>query len=310
MSPDESGTRSEDETNNAPTSEQSSTASSTDVSTDPDVTTSTSTSDTEATTVQETTDGKSEPIKIDSSKPPAEGKTTAMPAASATTTATKKPIKVKKKRSFLSKVTEVPILILLAFGIAILIKTFLVQAFFIPSGSMIPTLHVGDRVLVEKVGYVFGGPDRNDVVVFEKNVFGVSKDLPWTTDARNFFRELLGLPTGDTEDYIKRVVAIGGDKISYQGRPRVLLVNGEKAKQDFVKGGVDNSSPTLTKSDCKRLEMDVSGEGCRVPAGKVFVMGDNRSNSEDSRILGPIDEDKIVGKAFLIIWPPGDFGTL
>ncbi|MEA2498185.1 MAG: signal peptidase, partial [Actinomycetota bacterium] len=214
------------------------------------------------------------------------------------------------KRSVLAKVTEIPILILLAFGIAILIKTFLVQAFYIPSGSMLPTLHVGDRVLVEKVGYVFGGPERNHVVVFEKSVFGGTKDLPWTTDARNFFRELLGLPTGDTEDYIKRVVAIGGDEISYQGNPRVLTINGQKIEQPFVKGGVDKSSPTLTSSDCKRLDMDKAGEGCRVPAGKVFVMGDNRSNSEDSRVLGPIDEDKIVGHAFLIIWPAGDFGTL
>lgn len=307
MSPEEAGTRREEETN-ATANSSSSAPEATETSTG-------STSDTADTTVQPAagTTTRAEPIKIDSSKPPpaSDGKTGTLPAPGSPTTATsKKPIKVKKKRSFLSKVTEIPILILLAFGIAILIKTFLVQAFFIPSGSMFPTLHVGDRVLVEKVGYVFGGPDRNDVVVFEKNVFGVSKDLPWTQDARNLFRELLGLPTGDTEDYIKRVVAIGGDRISYQGRPRVLTVNGEKAKQDFVNGGVDNSSPTLTKSDCKRLEMDVSGDGCRVPAGKVFVMGDNRDNSEDSRILGPIDEDKIVGKAFLIIWPAGHFGTL
>jgi signal peptidase I len=251
------------------------------------------------------------PIKIDSSTPPAaDGKTTTLPASKSGTPAAKKPIKVKKKRSILGRLTEIPILILLAFGIAILIKTFLVQAFYIPSGSMIPTLHVGDRVLVEKVTNVFGSTNRGDVVVFEKNVFGVSKDLPWTQDARNFFRELLGLPTGDTEDYIKRVVAIGGDRITYAGKPRVLTVNGQKSPQPFVKGGVDNSSPTLTSSDCKRLEMDVAGSGCRVPAGKVFVMGDNRSNSEDSRILGPIDEDKIVGKAFLLIWPASHFGTI
>ncbi|MEA2460153.1 MAG: signal peptidase [Actinomycetota bacterium] len=238
--------------------------------------------------------------------------TTALPATGTSSIKfTPKPVEKKKSsRSLLAKVTEIPILILLAFGIAILIKTFLVQAFYIPSGSMIPTLHVGDRVLVEKVSFVFGGPDRNDIVVFEKNVFGISEDLPWTSDARNFFRELLGLPTGQTEDYIKRVVAVGGDRISYNGTPRVLTVNDEKVAQPFVKGGTDRSSPTLTSSDCKRLNMDKAGPGCRVPAGMVFVMGDNRSNSEDSRILGPIDEDKIVGRAFLIIWPAGDFGTL
>ena len=240
----------------------------------------------------------------------AETKTTTLPAQGGAATPPKKVETKKKQRSVLAKVTEIPILILLAFGIAILIKTFLVQAFYIPSGSMVPTLHVGDRVLVEKVGYVFGGPARNHVVVFEKSVFGGAKDLPWTDDARNFFRELLGLPTGDTEDYIKRVVAIGGDEISYEGKPRVLTINGEPVDQPFLKGGADGSSSTLTSSDCKRLEMDKVGDGCRVPAGMVFVMGDNRSNSEDSRVLGPIDEDKIVGRAFLIIWPARDFGTL
>lgn len=222
------------------------------------------------------------------------------------------PHKPKKKRSTTAKIAEVPVLIVLAFFIAVLIKSFLVQAFFIPSGSMIPTLHVGDRVLVEKLSYRFGEPGRGDVVVFEKAVFGgTNQDLPWYQDARNFVRELLGLPTGREEDYIKRVVAIGGDVIRYSGSPRKLFVNGERVEEPFVKGGVDNGSPTLTSDDCKRLDMEPAGDnGCRVPAGTVFVMGDNRGNSEDSRVIGPIDEDKIVGKAFVIIWPPGDWSTL
>ncbi|HEX2059011.1 MAG TPA: signal peptidase I [Actinomycetota bacterium] len=216
----------------------------------------------------------------------------------------------KKKRSWVRHLAELPILILIAFVIAIVIKTFLVQAFFIPSGSMIPTLHVGDRVLVEKISYRFGGPSRGDVVVFEKDVFGETPDLPWYDDARNFVRELLGLPTGIEEDYIKRVVAVGGDTIRYYGQPRSLYVNGTEVAQDYVNRGQDAASPTITAQDCKRLQMQTDGGGCVVPAGKVFVMGDNRGNSEDSRILGPIDEDKIVGHAFLIIWPPNDFGTL
>jgi signal peptidase I len=216
----------------------------------------------------------------------------------------------KKKRSWLRHLAELPVLILIAFVIAIVIKTFLVQAFFIPSGSMIPTLNVGDRVLVEKLSYRFGGPDRGDVVVFEKDVFGETPDLPWYDDARNFVRELLGLPTGIEEDYIKRVVAVGGDTIRYYGQPRSLYVNGTEVPQDYVNRGKDASSPTITAPDCKRLQMQAEGGGCVVPAGKVFVMGDNRGNSEDSRILGPIDEDKIVGHAFLIIWPPKDFGTI
>jgi len=217
-----------------------------------------------------------------------------------------------RRRGLMKKLAEIPMLILLAFGIAIIIKTFLVQAFYIPSGSMIPTLHNGDRVLVEKVGYRFGGPSRGDVVVFEKSVFGSGSatDLPWHQDATNFFRELLGLPTGTEEDYIKRVVAVGGDTISYSGNPRKLTVNGQNVPQPYINRGKDTSSPTLTSSDCKRLRMQKAAGGCRVPAGTVFVMGDNRGNSEDSRILGPVAEDKIVGRAFVIIWPPDDFGRL
>ena len=222
------------------------------------------------------------------------------------------PVKVKRSRTkaFLKHLTELPMLVLIAFGIAILIKTFLVQAFFIPSGSMIPTLREGDRVLVEKVSYALHDPRRGDVVVFEKSVFGKTPDLPWYDDARNFLRELLGLPTGGAEDYIKRVVAVAGDTIRYSGTPRNLVINGEEVDQGFVKGGKDRFSSSITKDDCERLEMEPAGNACRVPAGRIFVMGDNRANSEDSRILGPVDKDKVVGKAFVVIWPPEDFGTL
>jgi signal peptidase I len=224
----------------------------------------------------------------------------------------KKSKKPKKHRSTLAKVTELPILILLAFFIAVLIKTFLVQAFYIPSGSMFPTLKVGDRVLVQKVQYALGDPGRGDVVVFERDVFGPKDEERLSTldKARNFFRDLLGLPTGQFEDYIKRVVAVGGDVISYEGSPRKLTINGEVVDEPYINRGIDRASPTLTGSDCKRLDMDQVDDSCRVPAGAVFVMGDNRGNSEDSRIIGPVDENKIVGRAFLIIWPPSDFSTI
>ena len=206
--------------------------------------------------------------------------------------------------------TELPVLVLAAFAIAVIIKTFLVQAFFIPSESMLPTLHPGDRVLVEKLSYRLHDPQRGDVVVFEKTVFGQAADVPWYQDAKNFLRELLGLPVGDEEDYIKRIVGVGGDTIRYSGSPRHLIVNGDAVPQPFIRGGRDRYSSSLTSKDCERLKMQSSGGGCLVPAGRVFVMGDNRGDSEDSRILGPIDEDRIVGHAFVIIWPPGDAGGL
>jgi signal peptidase I len=175
---------------------------------------------------------------------------------------------------------------------------------------MLPTLHPGDRVLVEKLSYWLDPPGQGDVVVFEKEVFGEAPDVAWYLDLRNFLRELLGLPTGREEDYIKRIVATSGDSILYTGNPRRLVVNGDEVDQSYVRGGRDRFSSTITRDDCQRIGMRPSDEGCLVPAGKVFVMGDNRGDSEDSRLLGPIAVDKIVGKAFVIIWPPGDAGTL
>ena len=201
-------------------------------------------------------------------------------------------------------------LLVIAFFIALLIKTFLIQAFFVDGASMNPGLVHGDRVLVEKVSYLLGDPQAGDVVVFEKSVFGRPADAPWQRDAVNLVAELLGFPTGGETDYIKRVVATPGDSITYSGSPRRLVVNGERQEQSFVEGGSDSTSGTVTEADCERLEMEVTPHGCEVPAGKVFVLGDNRGNSEDSRALGPVDQDKIIGRAFIVIWPPGDLGSV
>jgi signal peptidase I len=216
----------------------------------------------------------------------------------------------RQRRGWSAQLAELPVLVLLAFGIAVLIKTFLVQAFFIPSGSMLPTLRVGDRVLVEKVSYRLRDPRPGDVVVFAKSVFGSDPDLPWYDDARNFMRELLGLPTGAEQDYIKRIVAVGGDTIRYAGKPRALEVNGEVIEESYTKPRQDRFSPMVTGEDCDRLKMGRADGGCIVPEGEVFVMGDNRGNSEDSRAIGPVAETKIVGHAFVIIWPPSDISGI
>jgi signal peptidase I len=217
----------------------------------------------------------------------------------------------KKKKGVVAQILELPLLIIFAFLIAVLIKTFLVQAFFIPSASMFPTLRVGDRVLVEKVSYLFDSPSRKDVIVFARSALpGRQPDLPWTQDAQNFLRELLGLPTEGEEDFIKRIVAVGGDTIAYTGKPHRLIINGEEVQEPYIKGAEDSSSTELTARDCTRLRMGRAEGGCVVPEGEVFVMGDNRANSEDSRFVGPIDEDEIVGKAFVVLWPLEDFQGL
>jgi signal peptidase I len=214
------------------------------------------------------------------------------------------------RRRWTHSLAELPVLIFFAFIIAVVIKTFLAQAFFIPSESMLPTLGIGDRVLVEKLSYRFGSPDQGDVIVFAKDVFGEVPDVPWHQDARNFLRELLGLPTGREEDYIKRVVAVGGDTIRYSKNPRRLEVNGRVVEEPYLRGGQDDGSQAFGAQDCKRFEMEVSAGACVVPAGSVFVMGDNRGNSSDSRSFGAVPEDKIIGRAFVVIWPPSRLGGL
>ena len=198
-----------------------------------------------------------------------------------------------KKHSFLR---ELPVLIVVAFVVALLIKTFLLQAFYIPSASMEPTLVEGDRVLVEKVSYRFGGPQRGDVVVFEKDLVVPTaveeEDRSLATKIGDSFRGLFGFPTGTEQDFIKRVMAVGGDKI--EGRDGDVYVNDELVDEPYLTEGQQTSPFGPTE----------------IPSGKIFVMGDNRNNSDDSRNFGPIDADAVVGHAFLLIWPPRDFDTL
>lgn len=154
---------------------------------------------------------------------------------------------------------------------ALLIKTFLFQAFYIPSESMVPTLEKGDRVLVNKLAYDFGEIERGDIVVFRKPP---------------------GAPSSNVDDFIKRVVGLPGDTI--EARDGTVFVNGIRLDEDYLDAS--------TRTD--RLRVTEIGEG------QIFVMGDNRENSADSRVFGPIDVDLIVGEAFLRVWPPSRMGGL
>lgn len=154
---------------------------------------------------------------------------------------------------------------------AFVIKTFLFQAFYIPSGSMEPTLQIGDRVLVNKLSYRFGEIDRGDLVVFSR------PDLAPGTEAA-------------VRDLIKRVIALPGETV--ESRDGRIFVDGEAIDEPYLPRG------TLSDNVPKQV----------VPEGRVWVMGDNRSNSRDSRVIGTIDVETIHGKAFVRIWPLPDFG--
>jgi len=231
-----------------------------------------------------------------SAAPGADGQAGAAPAGDGQRAAA--PGTAKRHRSGgLSFFQELPFLLLVAFVLALLIKTFLIQAFYIPSESMDPTLKVGDRVLVNKLTYHFHPPGRGDIIVFQD-------PNPTVQDHRNpvsaFFHWLgegLGLSTSRDKDFIKRVIGLPGDTVEVRviDGVGVVYVNGKALREPYL-SPIKETRPYGPTT---------------VPADELFVMGDNRTNSNDSRYgLGFIPERKVVGRAFVIIWPPSRFRWL
>jgi signal peptidase I len=197
----------------------------------------------------------------------------------------------KHRNPLMQFLGELPGLILMAFVLALLIKTFLVQAFYIPSGSMEPTLLPGDRVLVLKVPYYFHEPRRGDIIVFEDPEPGNEPDRGLVGGFFHWMFEGLGVQRPDSEDFIKRVIGTPGDVV--RGRNGRVYVNDIPITEPYLTQETENFN---------RFE---------VPPGQLFVMGDNRANSLDSRYsLGFIPIDKVIGKAEVVIWPVGDLGLI
>ncbi|MGW5732838.1 MULTISPECIES: signal peptidase I [Streptomyces] len=210
----------------------------------------------------------------------------------------------KKARSFWK---ELPLLIGIALILALVIKTFLVQAFSIPSDSMQNTLQKGDRVLVDKLTPWFGSePERGEVVVF--NDPGHWLDGEPTPDP-NALQRVLGwvglMPSADEKDLIKRVIAVGGDTVECKGTGPVK-VNGKALNEPYV---FEGNTPCTVDDQGGQFKVTV-------PAGKIWVMGDHRQNSLDSRYHqnqpggGAVPVDNVVGRAIVIAWPPTRWATL
>ncbi|MCK9901074.1 signal peptidase I [Parafrankia colletiae] len=195
---------------------------------------------------------------------------------------------------------ELPILVLVAFLLALLIKTVFVQAFWIPSESMERTLLIDDRVLVNKVVYHFRDVHRGEIVVFNGQGTGFERESVVVSPPSNGFsrlvrnvQELLGLGAPSEKDFIKRVIGVGGDVVACCDGAGRVTVNGKALDEPYV------------------YENDFRDFGpITVPDGDLWLMGDHRSRSSDSRQNGPVPQDKVIGRAFVRVWPLGRFGML
>ncbi len=183
-------------------------------------------------------------------------------------------------------------LLLVALAVAVVIKTFLVQPFYVPSESMLPTIEVNDRVMISKLNYQFADPQRGDIVVF---VSPFNDDIDNESLLESVVRHVLeavGIRTASADDLIKRVVAVGGDTVEVKGG--YLYVNGTQVAEPYLVS--QGSMPDFT--------------AVVVPPESVFVMGDNRAVSYDSRKFGAIPEEHLLGEAVVRIWPLSRLGSI
>ncbi|QWC86439.1 signal peptidase I [Nocardioidaceae bacterium] len=196
-----------------------------------------------------------------------------------------------RRRGPVAVLTETAVLVVIAVVLAALIKAFLVQAFYVPSQSMAPTLAPNDRILVEKPSYWAGDPDHGDIVVFA-DPGGWLGQLPEQTTAQKALSAIGLLPTGG--HLVKRVIATGGETIACCDPDGRLLRDGVPVDEPYLPAGTRPSA----------IEFRAT-----VPEGYLWVMGDNRSDSEDSRFhqddpgQGFVPVDSVVGNTFVIVWP-------
>lgn len=211
-------------------------------------------------------------------------------------------------RGVLRFLRDLAIILVVAFTVSFLLKTFLVRSFYIPSGSMEHTLEVNDRILVNQLVPQAVGVQRGDIVVFEDPGGWLSLPVSTRTATPSTIEQLLqmlGLAADTSTDYVvKRVIGTGGDRVECCDASGRVLVNGVPLDEPYI-------VIPEGKSRASDLDFDVV-----VPEGSVWVMGDNRYSSRDSRYnqdqpgKGFVDESEIVGRAFVLNWPFSRFGWL
>ncbi len=182
----------------------------------------------------------------------------------------------RRKRSAARNVAEWLAVLAGALVVALLVQAFLFKAFYIPSESMEPTLHVGDRVLVNRFSYDLDDVDRGDIVVFER-------PESWGS--------------ADVDDLIKRVIGLPGEEITFEDNQ--VHVDGEAIEEPWLPDGTRQDRP-----------WEACDPSCELGPDEIFVLGDNRDNSEASNRHGPLDFDRVIGHAIIRVWPLGDFGGI
>ena len=213
---------------------------------------------------------------------------------------------------------ELPFLVVIAFLLALLIKAFLVQAFYIPSGSMQQTLELRDRVLVNKLVYDFRDIARGEVVVFNGlDSFTPENEIaPPANGVQRVLRAVsgaVGVGAPGEKDFIKRVIGVPGDRVACCTNGRVTV------QPEGTDAPVELEEPYVFEDD--RMVFCAAGtgeaacppgaEGVLVPEGRLWVMGDHRGSSADSRFhiddanQGTVPQDKVIGRAFVVVWPLG-----
>jgi signal peptidase I len=206
----------------------------------------------------------------------------------------------KQKKSLTSSIVELAVIVATALGIALAIQAFIVKPYRIPSGSMLPTLHINQRVLVNRLGMHFGSPKVGDIVVFHPPASydtgctdpnqGQSDPSSRTAQACD---AVASKESGAT--FIKRVVGQPGDRISISAGH--VVRNGVRERDSYIAQCAGTGS------------CDFRGT-ITIPKGAYFMMGDNRGESDDSRFWGPVPRKWIIGQAFFTYWPPDRVGLL
>ena len=203
-----------------------------------------------------------------------------------------------------SLLRELPILIVVALVVSLFIKSFLVQFFYIPSGSMENTLQINDRVAVNKLPFVSGKINRGDVVVFrDPDSWLPEPDESTNSTVVSKIKDglvLVGVLPNPAKQYlVKRVIGVAGDNVV--GKDGVVTINGKKTTEPYIFAG----------NKASELDFNVT-----VPEGKIWVMGDHRGASADSRYHqddvnnGFVPESKVTGRVLGIIWPIKNVGTV